>query len=91
MRPHEGVGQSMAHVSISTTVVTHTLTFHETSTPAMDAARPREPVRRAGSQLRPAPTCSPRTAALVASFVQENMIRDFPEGQAPAAGQKAAH
>ena len=29
--------------------------------------------------------------ALVASFVQENMIRDFPKGQAPAAGQKSAH
>ena len=29
MRPHQGVGQSMAHVSISTTVLTHTLTFHE--------------------------------------------------------------
>lgn len=29
MRPHEGVGQSQAHVSIATAVVSHTLTFHE--------------------------------------------------------------
>ena len=29
MRPHEGIGQSMAHVSVSTTVLTQTLTFHE--------------------------------------------------------------
>lgn len=29
MRPHAGVGQSMAHVSISTTVLTQTLSFHE--------------------------------------------------------------
>ena len=29
--------------------------------------------------------------ARVASFVQENMIRDFPKGQAPTAGQRSAH
>lgn len=29
MRPHAGVGQSQAHVSVSTGVVSHTLTFHE--------------------------------------------------------------
>jgi acyl-CoA thioesterase-2 len=29
MRPHEGVGQSQAHVSLATAVVSHTLTFHE--------------------------------------------------------------
>jgi acyl-CoA thioesterase len=29
MRPHEGVGQAQAHVTLSTGVVGHTLTFHE--------------------------------------------------------------
>ena len=29
MRPHEGVGQSLAHVTIATTVLAHTITFHE--------------------------------------------------------------
>ena len=29
MRPHAGVGQSMAHTAISTSVLSHTLTFHE--------------------------------------------------------------
>ena len=29
MRPHEGVGQALAHRSISTSVLSHTLTFHE--------------------------------------------------------------
>ena len=29
MRPHPGVGQALSHVTISTTVLTHTLTFHE--------------------------------------------------------------
>jgi acyl-CoA thioesterase len=28
---------------------------------------------------------------LVASYVQENMIRDFPDGQAPAAGERSKH
>ncbi len=29
MRPHEGVGQAQAHVTVTTGVVSHTLTFHE--------------------------------------------------------------
>lgn len=29
MRPHEGVGQAQAHVTLSTAVLSHTLTFHE--------------------------------------------------------------
>jgi acyl-CoA thioesterase len=29
MRPHAGLGQSMAHVSVATTVLTHTIAFHE--------------------------------------------------------------
>src|SRR5438445_766391 len=29
MRPHEGVGQAQAHVTLSTGVLSHTLTFHE--------------------------------------------------------------
>lgn len=29
MRPHVGVGQSQAHVTLSTSVISHTLTFHE--------------------------------------------------------------
>jgi len=29
MRPHEGVGQSQAHVTLSTGVLTHTMTYHE--------------------------------------------------------------
>jgi acyl-CoA thioesterase len=29
MRPHEGVGQAQAHVTLTTGVISHTLTFHE--------------------------------------------------------------
>ena len=91
MRPHAGVGQSMAHRTISTSVITHTLTF-----PA--------PVHAAGWMLlsHESPSAGQgrsygrahvyaEDGTLVASYVQENMIRAFAEGQAPPAGTKAAH
>jgi len=91
MRPHEGVGQSMAHVSISTTVVTHTLSFHEPFRASewmlLDQ---RSPYAGRGRSYGRADVYA-GDGRYVASFAQENMIRDFPEGQRPAAGQKAAH
>jgi acyl-CoA thioesterase len=91
MRPHEGVGQSMAHVSISTTVVTHTLSFHE----PFDAGDwllmdQRSPYAGRGRSYGRADVYS-SDGRYVASFAQENMIRDFPESQRPAAGQRSAH
>jgi acyl-CoA thioesterase II len=90
MRPHAGVGQSMAHVSISTTVLSHTLTFHE----PLDASRwlllwHEAPYAGRGRGYGRAQVF--QDGNLVASYVQENMIRDFPEGQAPAAGGRAKH
>jgi len=91
MRPHEGIGQSMAHVSISTTVVTHTLTFHEdVDAGAWLLLDHESPYAGRGRSYGRANVFAP-DGGLVASFVQENMIRDFPEGQAPAAGQRSAH
>jgi len=29
MRPHKGVGQAQAHITLSTGVLSHTLTYHE--------------------------------------------------------------
>jgi acyl-CoA thioesterase len=90
MRPHAGVGQSMAHVSISTTVLSHTLTFHE----PLDASRwlllaHEAPYAGRGRGYGRANVF--QDGNLVASYVQENMIRDFPEGQAPAAGARSKH
>jgi acyl-CoA thioesterase len=90
MRPHAGVGQSMAHVSISTTVLSHTLTFHE----PIDASRwlllwHEAPYAGRGRGYGRANVF--QDGNLVASYVQENMIRDFPEGQAPASGARAKH
>jgi acyl-CoA thioesterase II len=79
MRPHEGIGQNMAHRGISTGVVSHTLTFHE----RFDAgtwllmAHDSPYAGRGRSYGR----CHVFTedGRLVASFVQENLIRELGE------------
>ena len=78
MRPHAGVGQAQAHRSLSTGVISHTLTFHEPVSAAdwmlLSHQSPyaghgrsygRADVFRADGQL-------------VASFVQDAMIRSMP-------------
>nr|MDT0666923.1 thioesterase family protein [Micromonospora sp. DSM 115978] len=75
MRPHPGVGQALAHRTISTGVLSHTITFHEPAQ-AQDwlllAHRSLYAVRgRAygqGNVFRD-------SGDLVASFVQDSMIR----------------
>lgn len=91
MRPHPGVGQSLAHVSISTSVISHTLTFHEPFSAADWLLLVHEsPYAGRGRSYGRAHVYAP-DGRLVASFVQESMIRGFPEGQAPAAGERARH
>ena len=90
MRPHDGVGQSLAHRSISTSVITHTLTFHG----PVDASGwllldQESPVARAGRSYGRAHVFS-EAGDLVASFVQEGMIRAFAADQAPLPGGGAA-
>jgi acyl-CoA thioesterase-2 len=91
MRPHAGVGQALAHVSISTSVITQTLTFHET----FDAGdwlllAHRSPYAGRGRSFGRADVfCS--EGRLVASYQQENMIRAFAADRRPAAGDKAKY
>jgi len=89
MRPHEGIGQAMSHVSISTSVLSHTLTFHE----PIDASQwhllaQESPYAGRGRSYGRAHIFNP-DGEVVASFVQDNMIRDFPEGQKPQAGERS--
>jgi acyl-CoA thioesterase len=91
MRPHAGVGQALAHRSISTSVITHTLTFHG----PVDASGwllldQESPVAGAGRSYGRAHVFA-EGGDLVASFVQENMIRAFATDQAPPPGGRAAH
>ncbi|BBY37988.1 acyl-CoA thioesterase II [Mycobacterium mantenii] len=80
MRPHAGVGQALAHKTFSTGVLSHTITFHEpllaTEWLLLSQCSPyagngrsygRADVFRRGGQL-------------VASFVQDNMIRAMRSG-----------
>jgi acyl-CoA thioesterase len=90
MRPHEGIGQAMSHVSISTSVLSHTLTFHE----PIDASgwhllAHESPYAGRGRSYGRANIFGPG-GEVVASFVQDNMIRDFPEGQRPKAGERSS-
>lgn len=90
LRPHEGRSQADAHVRISTTVLSQTITFHE----PVDASQwlllaHRAPYAGRGRAYGQADVWAGDT--LVASFVQESMVRDFPAGTAPAAGERASH
>jgi acyl-CoA thioesterase II len=89
MRPHEGVGQSMSHVSISTSVLAHTLSFHEpVDAGAWYLLAHESPYAGRGRSYGRAQVFA-EDGRLVASFVQENMIRSFPEGQRPGGGGRA--
>jgi len=90
MRPHAGVGQSMAHVSISTSVLSHTLTFHE----PVDAGQwhllaHHSPYGGRGRSYGRADIFT-EDGRIVASFVQDNMVRDFPAGAQPATGSRSS-
>jgi acyl-CoA thioesterase len=89
MRPHAGIGQSMAHVSISTSVLSHTLTFHE----PVDAGEwhllaHESPYAGRGRTYGRANIFTV-DGRLVGSFVQDNMIRAFSDGQRPSSGGRS--
>jgi acyl-CoA thioesterase II len=75
MRPHPGVGQAQAHVTLTTGVISHTITFHEPF-----AARDwlllshHSPYAGRGRSYGRADVFRP-DGALVASYVQDAMIR----------------
>ena len=77
--------------NIATGVVSHTLTFHE-PVPAGEwlLLAHESPYAGRGASYGRAHVFT-REGSLVASFVQENMIRAFATDRAPAAGGRAAH
>jgi acyl-CoA thioesterase len=85
MRPHAGVGQSQAHVSLSTGVVSHTLTFHEPFS-ARDWLLLAHHATYAGrGRCYGQANVFDRSGELVASFVQDGMIRP---NEGPATGSR---
>ena len=78
MRPHPGVGQSQAHRSLTTGVVSHTVTFHEPFTAAdWLLLAHRSPHAGHGRSYGRADVFTP-AGDLVASFVQDALIRPMP-------------
>jgi acyl-CoA thioesterase len=91
MRPHDGVGQSLAHQTVSTTVLTQTISFHEPFAASRWLLLAHEaPFAGRGRSYGRANVFT-EDGAMVASYTQDNMVRDYPEGQAPGAGQRSAH
>jgi acyl-CoA thioesterase II len=86
MRPHEGVGQAMAHVSISTSVISQTVTFHD----AFDAAAwhllAHESPHAGGGRSYGRAHVFAEDGRLVASYEQQNMIRAYSADRRPAPG-----
>jgi acyl-CoA thioesterase len=75
MRPHAGVGQSQAHVTLATGVISHTLTFHEPFSAAdWLLLAHRSPYAGRGRSYGEAEVFRP-DGQLVASYVQDAMIR----------------
>jgi acyl-CoA thioesterase len=75
MRPHAGVGQAQAHVTLATGVISHTLTFHEPAAAAdwllLSHHSPYAGHGRSFGQANVFDT----DGSLVASYVQDAMIR----------------
>jgi acyl-CoA thioesterase len=75
MRPHAGVSQSMAHVSLSTGVVSHTLTFHEPFSVASWMLLAHEAPYAGRGRTYGRAHVFGEDGRLVASFVQDGMVR----------------
>jgi len=89
MRPHEGIGQAMAHVSVSTTVLNQTLTFHEPFAAGDWLLLDQRSTYAGRGRSHGTANVFTGDGTLVASFAQDNMIRDMPEAMRPADGGKA--
>jgi acyl-CoA thioesterase len=75
MRPHEGVGQSLAHVTIATTVLAHTITFHEPFAAEDWLLIDQRSTYAGRGRGHGEAKVFAEDGRLVASFTQENMIR----------------
>ena len=79
MRPHDGVGQAQAHRTLSTGVISHTLTFHEPfAASSWLLLAHSSPYAGHGRTYGRADVFT-ADGALVASFVQDAMVRPMPE------------
>jgi acyl-CoA thioesterase-2 len=84
MRPHAGVGQAQAHRTVSTGVISHTLTFHEPAPAGEWLLLSHRSAYAGHGRCWGRANVFRADGALVASFVQDGMIRPL----ASAAGAR---
>jgi len=80
MRPHAGVGYDRAHLDLSTGVIGHTLTFHRPFSMRDWVLMSHESPFAGGGRSYGRCHIHDTTGTLVASYVQDNMIREMPAG-----------
>jgi acyl-CoA thioesterase-2 len=91
MRPHEGIGQSMAHLSVSTTVLTHTVSFHEPFNAGEWLLLDHRSSYAGRGRSQGDASVFAADGRLVATLSQVNMIRGFPAGHAPKGDTRAKY
>jgi acyl-CoA thioesterase-2 len=81
MLPHKGIGQSMSHRDISTGVMSHTVTFHDDIDTSQWVLVALESPFAGGGRTYGRGQAFSADGRLLTSFVQDNIVRNFPEGQ----------
>jgi len=81
MLPHADIGLEMAHVSISTGVLSHSMSFHEQSDAAQWHLLVNDSTFAGGGRVYGNGTLLCEDGRHVASFAQDGMIRRFPESE----------
>jgi acyl-CoA thioesterase-2 len=82
MRPHDGVGQAMAHDAISTGVLTHTLSFHEPVAATGWLLLANRSTFAGHGRTYGTGQVFTEDGRQVASYAQDNMVRAFRADQA---------
>ncbi|ONH32648.1 acyl-CoA thioesterase II [Pseudofrankia asymbiotica] len=86
MRPHEGVGQSLGHVTLSTGVISHTVTFHQPCDAGSWLLSRLHSSYAGGGRAYGHGDVFTEDGRLIASLVQDSMIRPMapaPDGSRP--------
>lgn len=84
MRPHAGIGQSMAHREISTGVVSHALVFHDDFDAGEWLLIDHQSVFAGGGRTYGRANVFTEDGRHIASFTQEALLRHFPGDQNPS-------
>lgn len=79
MRPHEGLDQSKAHVSVATTVLTHTLSFHDPFTAGDWMLMSQESTYAGRGRAHGRAVVHSADGRHVASFSQDSLLRAMPD------------